>query len=152
MFLRILIVLTIVGGVIDVVQGANEGTFQFANFVYQGPIPDSARYLALSQVLVGILVVIAGVAQFLVVYGLVYGKAFSRRYLLSLAGTTSLLSFVMLSIDAVMSGIFPLPSVVFSFDVFFVAWAFFLLAVTYRYVGEQETREILRATGAPQNS
>jgi len=148
LFLRFLIVLSGVGAVIDVVQGANEGTFQFANFVYQGPIPDSARYLALVQVPVGILVLIVGIAQFFIVYGLVYGKAFSRKYLLRLAAITFLLAFVMLSVDGVMSAIFPLPTVVFAFDGFFVVWTFILLAVTYRYVGEQETREILSATAA----
>jgi len=148
MFLRVLTVLTFVGGIIDVVQGANEGTFQFANYTYP-PIPDAARYLALLQVPLGILVVVIGVVEFFIVYGLVYGKAFSRRYLLKLAGLTFLLSVVMLTIDAAMSTIFSLPSAIFSFDIFFVVWTFFLLAITNRYVSQQEVREILRATAAP---
>ncbi len=149
-FLRILTVLSLVGGIIDVIQGANEGTFQFANYMYQGPMPNSARLLALLQVPIGVLVVIVGVVQFLVVYGLVYGKAFSRKYLLRLASLAFLLSAAMLSIDAGISSIFTLPSVVFSFDIFFVVWTFFLLAITYRYVTQQEVKEILRATAVPQ--
>ena len=148
MFLRILIVLTFVGGLIDVVQGANESTFQFANYTYQGPIPDAARYLALLQVPLGILVIIVGIVEFFIVPGLIYGKAFSRRYLLKMASLTFLLSVVMLSVDAAISTVFSLPSAVFSFDIFFVVWAFFLLAITYRYVSQQEVREILRATAA----
>lgn len=149
MFLRVLTVLTLVGGIIDVVQGANEGTFQFANYTYTPPIPDAARYLALFQVSVGILVVVVGVVEFFIVYGLVYGKAFSRKYLLKLASLTFLLSIVMLSIDAAISTIFSLPSVIFSFDVFFVVWTFFILAITNHYVSQQEVKEILRATAAP---
>jgi len=150
MFLRILTVLSLVGGIIDVIQGANEGTFQFANYMYQGPIPDSARFLALLQVPIGVAVVTVGIVQFLIVYGLAYGKAFSRKYLLRVAGLAFLLSVAMLSIDAGISSIFTLPSVVFSFDVSFVVWTLFLLAITYRYVTQQEVREILRATAAPQ--
>jgi len=154
MFLRILTVLSLIGGIIDVIQGANEGTFQFANYMYfQNAgmlIPDSARFLALLQVPIGVIVVIVGIVQFLIVYGLIYGKAFSRKYLLRLVSLAFVLSVVMLSIDAGISSIFTLPSVVFSFDIFFVAWTFFLLAITYRYVTQQEVREILRATAAPQ--
>jgi len=150
MFLRILTVLSLIGGIIDVIQGANEGTFQFANYMYQGPMPSSARFLALLQVPIGVIVVIVGLVQFLIVYGLIYGKAFSRKYLLRLVSLAFLLSVAMLSIDAGISSIFTLPSVVFSFDIFFVVWTFFLLAITYRYVTQQEVREILRATAAPQ--
>jgi hypothetical protein len=150
MFLRILTVLSFVGGIIDLIQGVNESTFQYANYNYSGPIPDLARYLALSQVPIGILVVMVGIVQFLIAYGLVYGKAYSRRYLLRLAGLTLLLSVLMLSIDAGISSIFALPSVTFSFDIFFVVWNFFLSAITYRYVTQQEVSEILRSTSAPQ--
>ena len=149
MFLRVLTVLTFVGGIIDVIQGANEGTFQFANYAYQGPIPEAARYLAMFQVPIAILVVVIGVVEFFIAYGLVYGRAFSRRYLLKLASLTFLLSVVMLSVDAAISTIFGLPSSIFSFDIFFVVWTFFLLALTNRYVSQQEVREILRATAAP---
>ena len=149
MFLRVLIVLSFLGGIIDVIQGASEGTFQFANYTYQGPIPEAARYLALVQVPIGILVVIVGIVQFLIVYGLVYGRAFSRRYLLKFIGLTFLLSVVMLSIDAAISTMYALPSTIFSFDIFFVVWSFSLLAITYRYASQQEVREILRATAAP---
>ena len=150
MYLRILTVLTLVGGIIDVIQGANESTFQFANYVYQGPIPDAARDMAVFQVTFGVIVAIVGIAQFFIVYGLVYGKAFSRKYLMKLASLAFLLSVVMLSVDAAMSTVFSLPSAVFSFDIFFVVWTFLLLAITYRYVSQQELREILHATAAPQ--
>ena len=149
MFLRVLTVLSLVSGAIDIIQGANEGTFQFANFMYQGPIPDVARYLALSQVPIGVIVVFVGALQFLVAYGLVYGTAFSRKYLLKFAGLTFVLSVLMLSLDAGISSIFALPSIIFSFDIFFVVWTLFVLAVTYRYVTQQEVREILRETATP---
>jgi hypothetical protein len=152
LFLRILTVLTFAGGLIDVVQGANEATFQFANYTYQGPIPDPARYLALLQVSLGTLLIIVGIVEFFIVPGLIYGKAFSRRYLLKMAGLSFLLAVVMLFVDAAISTVYSLPSATFSFDIFFVAWTIFLLAVTYRYVSQQEVREILRATSAPEGS
>ena len=152
LFLRIVTVLTFLGGLIDVVQGANESTFQFANYTYQGPIPDAARYLALLQVSLGILVIIVGIVEFLIVPGLIYGKAYSRKYLLKMASLSFLLSVVMLFIDAGISTVFSLPSATFSFDIFYVVWTFLLLAITYRYVSQQETREILRATAAPTGS
>lgn len=149
LFLRVLTVLSLVGGVIDIVQGANEGTFQFANYMYQGPIPDVARYMALAQVPIGILVALVGILQFLIAYGLTYGTAFSRRYLLKFAGLTFVFSVLMISLDAGISSIFTLPSVVFSSDIFFVFWTLFVLVVTYRYVTQQEVREILRETATP---
>jgi len=150
LFLRALIVLTFVGGLIDAIQGANESTFQFANYTYQGPIPDVARYLALLQVSLGILVIVVGIVEFFIVPGLIYGRAFSRRYLLKMASLSFLLSVLILFIDASISTVFSLPSATFSFDIFFAVWTFLLLAVTYRYVSQQETREILRATAASQ--
>jgi len=155
MYLRVLIALTFVGGIIDVVQGLNEGTFQYANYVYLSFISDTARYLTLLQVPLGILVAVIGVLQFYIVYGLVFGKAFSRKYLLKLLTLTFFLSVAILSIDEGISGIssfFTLPPVIFSFDIFFVAWTFFVMAATYRYVRQQEVREILRATAIPQHT
>ena len=150
LYLWIITALTFAGGIIDVIQGANEGSFQLANFLYQGPIPDLARYLALAQVPIGLILVLVGIVQLFIGYGLVYGKAFSRRYLLRMTGLTFLLSALIISIDEGISSIFTLPNVIFSIDVFFIVWAFLVLAVTYRYVTQQEVREILRNTTAPQ--
>jgi hypothetical protein len=144
--LSFIIVLSFVGGVIDVVQGANESTFQYANYVYQGSVPELARYSALVQVPIGVLVVLLGIVQFYVFYGLIYGKAFSRRYILKLVSLTFVLSLAMFSLDEMISGVFSLPPTVLPFDIFFVLWAFFLLAVVWRYVRQQEIREILRST------
>ena len=146
-FLSLVIVLAFVGGVVDVIQGANESTYQYANYVYQGPIPDLARYLALAQVPVGVSVFLLGLVQFFIFYGLVYGKAFPRRHLLNVVVVTFVLSLMMLSLDAVISLVFSLPPTVFPFDIFFVTWAFFVLVVVWRYVMVQEARAILRSTG-----
>ena len=145
-FLSLIIVLSIVSGVVDVVQGANESTYQYANYVYP-PIPALARYLALAQVPIGVMVVLIGCVQFFIFYGLIYGKAFSRRYILKLVGLTFVLSIAMFSMDGLMSLVFPLPSTVLPFDIFFVLWASFVLVIVWRYVIIQETRAILRSTG-----
>jgi hypothetical protein len=134
-----------VGGAIDVIQGANESTFQYANYLYQG-IPVLARYLALAQVPIGVLVVLLGIVQFFIFYGLVYGKAFPRRYILKLVSLTFVLSLAMFSLDEMISGVFSLPPTVLPFDIFFVLWAFFVLVVVWRYVRIQEVRAILRST------
>ena len=149
-FLSLVIILTFVSGVIDAFQGANESTYQYANFVYQGPIPAAARYLALVQVPIGVLVALLGIIQFFIFYGLIYGRAFSRRYLLRLVSLTFVLSLAMLSFDETILLVFSLPSTVLSFDAFFVLWSFFVLVIVWRYVSNQETREILRSTGIPQ--
>ena len=144
--LTFVIILVFVGGIINAVQGASEATFQWANYTYQGPIPVAAQYLALVQVPVGVGVVILGIIQLLLFYGLVYGKAFPRRYLLRVVGITFVLSLVMLSLDEVISGMFSLSSAVLGFDIFFVIWSFFVLAVVWRYVSIQEMKAILRST------
>ena len=144
-FLSLIIVLSIVGGVIDIIQGAIESTYQYANYVYP-PISALARYLALAQVLIAVVVVLLGIVQFVIFYGLVYGKAFSRRYILRLVGLTFVLSLAMFSLDETISLVYSLSPTVLSFDIFFVLWAFFLLVVVWRYVDLQETREILRST------
>jgi hypothetical protein len=147
MFLNLIIVLSFVGGVIDVIQGANESTYQYANYLYQGPIPALARYLALVQVPIGVLVALLGIVQFFIFYGLVYGKAFSRRYILKLVSLTFALSLAMFSLDEVISLVFSLPAAVLPFDIFFVLWTFFVLVIVWRYVMIQEVRAILRSTG-----
>jgi hypothetical protein len=145
-FLSLIIILSFVGGLVDVIQGVNEGTYQYANYVYQGPIPDLARYLALAQVPIGVVVVLLGLVQFLIFYGLVYGKAFSRRYILQLVSLAFALSFTMFSLDGVISLVYSLSSIVLPFDIFFVLWSFFVLVVVWRYVDMQETMAILRST------
>ena len=145
-FLSFIIILSLVSGIVDVIQGVNESTYQYANFAYQGPIPGLARSLALVQVPVGVVVVFLGVAQFLIFYGLVYGKAFSRRYILKVVSLTFVLSFAMFSLDGVISLVFSLPPIVLPFDIFFVIWSFFVLVVVWRYVDMQETMAILRST------
>jgi len=98
------------------------------------------------QVPVGVVVVFLGVVQFLIFYGLVYGKAFSRRYILKVVSLTFVLSFAMFSLDGVISLVFSLPPIVLPFDIFFVIWSFFVLVVVWRYVDMQETMAILRST------
>jgi len=146
-FLSLIIILSFVGGVVDVICGANESTYQYANFVYQGPISTLTRYLALTQVPIGVAVVILGILQFFIFYGLVYGKAFARRHILKLVSLTFVLSIAMLSLDGIISVVFSLPSIVLPFDIFFALWAFFVLVVVWRYVDIQDTRAILRSTG-----
>jgi hypothetical protein len=143
--LSLIIVLSAVGGVIDAIQGANESTFQYANYLYQGGIPALARYLALAQVPIGILVALLGIVQFYVFYGLIFGKAFPRRYMLKIVSLTFVLSLAMFSLDEMISGVYPLPATVLPFDIFFVLWTFFVLAVVWRYVRIQEVRAILRS-------
>jgi hypothetical protein len=145
-YLGFIIILTFVGAIVDVVQGTNESTYQFANYMYQGPIPDLARYLALAQVPIGAVVALIGVLQLFVFYGLVYGRAFARRHILKLVALTFVLSFVMFSFDGMISLVFSLPPIVLPFDIFFALWAFLVLVVVWRYVDIQETRAILRST------
>ncbi len=145
-FLSLIIVLSVVGGVVDIIQGASESTYQYSNFTYP-PIPELARYLALAQVPIGVLVILLGIVQFFIFYGLVYGKAFSRKYILKLVSLTFVLSLAMFSLDGMMSLVYSLPSAVLSLDIFFVFWSFFFLIVVWRYVIIQETRAILRSTG-----
>ena len=146
-FLSLVIVLAFVSGIVDLIQGASESTYQYANFTYQGLIPDLARYLALAQVPIGIVVALIGIVQFAVSYGLVSGKSFPRRYLLKLVSLTFVLAVVMVSLDGVISLVYLLPPTVIPFDIFFVSWAFFVLVLVWRYVMIQETRAILRSTG-----
>ena len=148
MFLNIVIVLSLVGGIIAVVQGISESSFQYANFVYQGPIPDLARYLALAQVPIGILVILLGFLQLYVFYGLVYGKAFPRRYLFQAVGLTFALFLVTLFLDGMISIVFPLPAIVLPTDAIFVTWALFVFLAVWRYVRIQEVKSILRTTSA----
>ncbi len=147
-FLRLIIALSLASGVINLVVGANESTFQYANYAYQGPIPELAHYLALAQVPIGSIVALLGAVQLLIFYGLVYGKAFPRRYLLRTVGLTFVLAAAMVLIDEVINNMFSLPGSILGLDIFFVLWSSFVLVLVWRYVMIQETRAILRSTGA----
>jgi len=100
----------------------------------------------LVQIALGIFLVILGTTQLFIAYGLVYGKSFSRRYLLKVITLLFFLSLAVLSCDLVISSMVSLPSAILSFDVFFVLWSLFLLVIIYRYVRQQEVREILSET------
>jgi RNA polymerase subunit RPABC4/transcription elongation factor Spt4 len=144
--LTLIIALSFFGGVIDIIQGLSESMYDYSLYLYPIPPPELASDLLLVQVALGVLVVILGVAQLFVAYGLVYGKPFSRKYLLKV---TSLLFFLFLAVfscDLVISSMVSLPSAFLSFDIFFVLWSLFLLAIIYRYVRQQEVREILSET------
>jgi RNA polymerase subunit RPABC4/transcription elongation factor Spt4 len=144
--LTLIIVLSFVGGVIDILQGLSESTYDYALYVYPIPPPALASGLMLAQVAFGILLVILGVIQLFVAYGIVYGKAFSRRYLLRLTTLLFFLSLAVFTCDVVISRMVSLGSAILSFDIFFVLWSFFLLVVIFRYVSQQDEREILSET------
>jgi hypothetical protein len=143
-FLTLIIVLSFVGGFIDILQGLSESTYDYVLYVL--PFPLLVRGLSLVQVAFGILLVMLGVAQLLITYGLVYRKLFSRKYLLRLTSLLFFLSLAVFSCDMVISILLPLSSAILSFDIFFVLWSLSLLVVIYRYVSQQEEREILSQT------
>jgi len=147
--LTIIIGLSFIGGAIDLLQGASLGTYDYALYVYPIPPPVLATDLMLAQVAFGVLLVAAGVVQLILGYGLVYGKAFSRRYLLRLIGLLFVVSLVVFSFDMVISSMDSLATPALSFDAFFVAWSLFLLVVVWRYVKQQEKREFLDSPTVP---
>jgi hypothetical protein len=144
--LTLIIVLSFAGGVIDFLQGLSESTYDYALYVYPVPPPALAGGLMVAQVAFGILLVVLGIAQLLVAYGLVYGKAFSRKYLLRLTTLLFFLSLAVFSCDVAISTMVSLASAALSFDIFFVLWSSFILVVIYRYVSQQDEREILSQT------
>ncbi len=144
--LTLIIVLSFAGGAIDILQGLSESTYEFALFVYPIPPPSLAGALMLVEVAFGILLAILGIAQLAIAYGIVYGKAFSRRYLLRVTTLLFFLSLAILLGDLVISIMVSLASAALSFDIFFVLWSSFLLVVVWRYVSQQEEREILSQT------
>src|SRR5712692_583835 len=109
-FLTLIIVLSFVGGFIDILQGLSESTYDYVLYVYPIPLPVLVRGLSLVQVALGILLVMLGIAQLLIVYGLVYRKLFSRKYLLRLASLLFFLSLAVFSFDMVISILLPLSS------------------------------------------
>jgi RNA polymerase subunit RPABC4/transcription elongation factor Spt4 len=146
-YLNLIIVLMFVGGIISIVQGADESTYQYANYLYPG-VPEPAHYLALPLVVAGVAVAVLGLLQFLVAYGLIYGKAFPRIYMLKIVSLTFGLALVMFALDGMISFVYELSGLVLPSDVFFVLWALFVLVVVWRYVSMQEMKAILRSTGA----
>ena len=144
--LTLVIVFSFFGGVIDVIQGLSESMYDYSLYLYPIPPPVLAGGLMLVQVALGILLVILGIAQLFVAYGLVYGKSFSRKYLLKVTSLLFFLSLAVLSCDLVISSMVSLPSAILSFDIFFVLWSLSLLVIIYRYVRQQEVREILSET------
>lgn len=100
----------------------------------------------LVQVALGVLLVIFSIALVVVAYGLASRKPFSRRYILRLVSLMFLISLLELSLDTVISSMFSLARSVFAFDIFFVLWSFFLVIVIWRYVVQQDERDILSLT------
>jgi hypothetical protein len=147
--LTMIIVLSFVGGVIGILQGASVGTYDYALYVYPIPPPASAGDLMLVQVAFGVLLVPLGIAQLVLAYGLVYGKAFSRRYLLRLTSLMFLLFLGIFSCDVVISSMVSLSSAALPSDIFFVLWSSFLLVVIWRYVRRQDERESLSSPTVP---
>jgi len=145
-FLNLVVVLSFAGGVIAILQGASESTYDFALYSYLPPPPMLASALMLVQVALGVLLVILGIVMLVVAYGLASRKSFSRRYLLRLMSLTFLISLLELSCDTVISGMFSLARSAFAFDIFFVLWSFLQLIVIWRYVVQQDERDILSLT------
>ena len=148
-FLTVLVALTGVGAVIDLLQGANLGTYDLAVFEYPVGVPPFAQYLALAEVGVGLLLALLGVFQLFIVYGLLKRMVFPRRYLLRTVGTLFVMGVVVVALDAWISTGYPLSPAAVSFDGFFLAWSLFLLAVAWRYVSIQESRRPPRVTMIP---
>ncbi|HEV2225940.1 MAG TPA: hypothetical protein VGR56_03945 [Nitrososphaerales archaeon] len=57
-----------------------------------------------------------------------------------------MISLVILSCDTVISGMFSLARSTFAFDIFFVLWSYLLAIVIWRYVVQQDERDILSLT------
>ncbi|MDA4119793.1 MAG: hypothetical protein OK436_04315, partial [Thaumarchaeota archaeon] len=99
----LVIVLTFVGVLIDILQGASESTYDYANYSFRIPPPMLASELFLVQVVVGVVLVLLAIVQLVAAYGLASGKLFSLGSLLRLVSLTFLLSIVELSCDIVVS-------------------------------------------------
>jgi RNA polymerase subunit RPABC4/transcription elongation factor Spt4 len=147
--LTLVIVLAIAGGLIDILQGLSESTYDYALYLFVQPLqyPLLASALLLVQVAIGVLIIILGISQLFVAFGLVTGRLFSRRYLLRLISLLFLLSLVELALDTVISGMVSLSRATFSFDIFFVLWSLLLLIIVWRYVSKEDEREIMAETG-----
>ncbi|HEY6283061.1 MAG TPA: hypothetical protein VIW22_03965 [Nitrososphaerales archaeon] len=142
----LVIVLAFVGAFIDILQGASESTYDYANYSFRIPPPMLASMLFLVQVAVGAILVLLAIVQLVVSYGLVSGKSFSLGSLHRLVGLAFLLSLLELSFDIVISRMVSLERSVFYLDIFFVLWSLFLLVVVWRNVNQVDEREILSQT------
>ncbi|HEV2137227.1 MAG TPA: hypothetical protein VGR53_00120 [Nitrososphaerales archaeon] len=140
------IVLAFVGVFIDILQGASESTYDYANYSFRIPPPIFASNLFLVQVVIGVALVLLGIVQLLVAYGLASGKSFSLGSLLRLVSITFLLSLVELSLDTLISRMVSLERSVFYLDIFFILWSLLLLVVVWRSVNQVDEREILSQT------
>ena len=146
LLLSVIIVLTSVSGAIDIIQGFSASIYEYALYVYPIPPPAWAGDLMLVQVALGALFVPLGIAQVVVAYGLLHGKAFSRRYLLRLVTLVFLLFLAALSFDSLISTVVPLSSAVLPLDAFYALWSFLVFVVTWRYVIQHDKREWLSSS------
>lgn len=147
-FLMLITVASFGSGVVDILQGASVGTYDYAIFLTT-TATQVAHYLALIQVALGAILIFFGIFQMVVVYGLLYGKIFSRRYILNLASLTFLAAMVVFSTDLGISAIVSFASIVISFDIFFVLWSLFVLVVIWRYVRQQDLKDFLNTPTVP---
>ena len=149
--LTVIIALALFGGVVDILQGTSESTYDFALYLYASATssPLLAIVLMLAQVAIGVLLVILGIAQMVNALTLVSGSSYSRRrFLLRLTSLVFVMSIVELSSDTVISSMVSLARATFTFDIFFVLWSLVLVVVVWRYVNQQEEREILSQTAS----
>jgi len=147
--LTVIIALAIFGGIVDILQGTSESTYDYAIYLYASATssPLLAIVLLLAQVAIGVLLIILGIAQMVIAFAHLSGSSYSRRrYLLRLISLIFVLSLVEVSSDTVISGMVSLARATFAFDIFFVLWSFVLVLVVWRYVNQQEEREILSQT------
>ena len=142
----LVIVLATVGVFVDILQGASESTYDYANYTFRIPPPMLASMLFLVQVAVGAVLVLLAMVQLVVAYRLATGKSFSLGPLFRLAGLAFLVSILELSFDIVISRMVSLERSVFYLDIFFVLWSLFLLVVIWRNVNQVDEREILSQT------
>ncbi|HEV2226944.1 MAG TPA: zinc ribbon domain-containing protein [Nitrososphaerales archaeon] len=142
----LVIVLTFVGVFIDILQGASESTYDYANYSFRIPPPVFASDLFLVQVVIGAALVLLAIVQLVVAYGLASGKSFSLGSLLRLVSLAFLLSVVELSLDILVSRMVSLERSVFYLDIFFVMWSLLLVVVVWRSVNQVDEREILSQT------
>jgi hypothetical protein len=142
----LVIVLAFLGVFIDILQGASESTYDYANYSFRIPPPMFASTLFLVQVVIGVILVLLGIVQLVVAYGLASGKSFSLGSLFRLVSLAFLLSLVELSLDTLISRMVSLERSVFYLDIFFVLWSLLLLGVIWRSVNQVDEREILSQT------
>ncbi|MDA4119114.1 MAG: hypothetical protein OK436_00825 [Thaumarchaeota archaeon] len=139
-------VLAFVGVLIDILQGASESTYDYANYSFRIPPPVFAGELFLVQVVIGAILVLLAIVQLVVAYGLASGRSFSLGSLFRLVSLAFLLSLVELPLDTLISRTVSLERSVFYLDIFYVLWSLLLLIVVWRSVNQVDEREILSQT------